>query len=626
MQAGDDASGKQVRCPKCQTISIVPAPQPAPVVQPLPEVIPDPEPQATAVSEKPPETPRKRESPPASGRRYHDVENDKDDKKTSKPQVRPRQRKAPSMIGPLLAMGGFVILMLGCLGAVGFGGWYVYAHNAEQRGMADGDQDHPFGPPARDGIGKQQPGGGFPDNPAFNGDPNQPRPPQPPDKITLNNGKFETQVGFVNPLNVAPTKCFEFEAKADTVYWAKCDDFNCTIQITRPDGQRAFEPKDPKWDAAFLAGRAGVYTITVEGNFLDRKQCKLTLREMDGSEQLPQAVRLTSEAPDLPALTTTFETRQTITSAAFSPNSKMLWIAHHASTLVYWDHAGMLRKGSYTLGEKNKPEALSVIGVDREGRLYGQLAKVAPGENLFDKHSVADIHVWEKLAPNKDDMPMPAPTKVLPLKGIVRRFINSPDGRWLYYLDVENRKLGRIDPDKVAVDKEIEQLSPGTRSFCVTGDGKRIYCCSESNRIDVINAATFKLEASVMLDRGQPTDIAATNSGLVYLVGGKVGDEGRSDNIMMVDLTRELPGQAKVIALAQWIYCEHVQVLPDQRAVLFGGDRRLFVYSIPKRPALFNPVFRESMVTDYFTPGEIVVSPDSRTVVYDRGTLLSISR
>jgi hypothetical protein len=287
----------------------------------------------------------------------------------------------------------------------------------------------------------------------------------------------------------------------------------------------------------------------------------------------------------------------------------------------------MLRKGSHKLGAANRPEGLTVIGVDREGRLYGQLTKDVNG-GRFGERPVADITVWEKLAPDKDNVPMPAPTKTLPLKGIVRRFINSPDGRWLYYLDTHNRKLGRIDPDKAAVDKEIDTISPGTKSFCVAADGKRLYCCSDSNRIDVIDAAAFKLEKSVKLDRGQPTDIGATNAGLVYLVGAQIGDAGlNGGNIMVVDLSAKvLPAEANVTVLPQWIHCRSVQVLPDQRAVLFAGDRRAFVYSMPSKPALFKPVSREFGVTDFFTPGDITVSPDSRTVVHDRGTLLSVSR
>ncbi len=161
----------------------------------------------------------------------------------------------------------------------------------------------------------------------------------------------------------------------------------------------------------------------------------------------------------------------------------------------------------------------------------------------------------------------------------------------------------------------------------MTADGKKIYCCSDSNRVDVIDAEAFKLERSVKLDRGQPTDIAATNGGLVYLVGTKIDEgPGASGNIMVVDLTRGAADSAPVIVLNQWILYKSVRVLPDQRAVLFGGDRRIATYSIPSRPAVFSPVAKETGVGDFFTPNEIEVSPDSRTVIHDISAIFSVSR
>jgi hypothetical protein len=353
---------------------------------------------------------------------------------------------------------------------------------------------------------------------------------------------------------------------------------------------------------------------------------KLTVRELGPDDTLPAALRLKTEAPGLPALQRSVERKAWLSAFAFSPDNKVFWMAHMDATLSYWDHPGMLRKGSYRMGDKQRPQGLTVLGVDKKGRLYGQMSPNTAGVHL-EGPNAADLSVWENLGPDREEVPMPASTKTLPLRGVVKRFVNAPDGRWLYFLDTHNRKLGRIDPEKAAVDKEIDQLSPGAKSFCMTADGKKIYVCSESNRIDVIDAEAFKVERSVKLDRGQPTDIAATNSGLVYLVGVKVdAAPGSSGNIMVVDLSRGARESAEVIVLNQWIHCKSVRVLPDQRAVLFGGDRRMFTYSIPARPGVFNPVAKETGVGDFFTPNEIEVSPDSRTVIHDIGAIFSVSR
>jgi hypothetical protein len=142
----------------------------------------------------------------------------------------------------------------------------------------------------------------------------------------------------------------------------------------------------------------------------------------------------------------------------------------------------------------------------------------------------------------------------------------------------------------------------------------------------VIDAEAFKLLRSVKLDRGQPTDIAASNSGLVYMVGARVDSGPGNSNTMVVDLTHGTPESAQVTPVSQWLIFRSVQVLPDQRAVLFGGEGRIFMYSMPSRPAQFSPVAKEYGITDHNTPNQIAVSPDSRTVLHDKGTILSISR
>jgi DNA-binding beta-propeller fold protein YncE len=224
-------------------------------------------------------------------------------------------------------------------------------------------------------------------------------------------------------------------------------------------------------------------------------------------------------------------------------------------------------------------------------------------------------------------MALPAPTRTIPLGGVVQRFVNAPDGRWLYFLDTHNRKLARIDPEKAAVDKEIDTLSPGTKAFCLTPDGKTIYCCSDSNRIDVIDAGEFKKARTVVLDKGQPTGIAASNEGVVFLVGQKVeGDPFTSSNCLVVDLRKAAADQAKVMTTDIGTVCQFVEMLPNQRAVLFSGDRRVIACSLPSNPALFRSVSREFSVRDYFMPGRIVVSPDGRTVLHDAAVILSVSR
>jgi hypothetical protein len=635
MQVGDDAAGRKARCPHCRAVIAIPAPAGAAPAAKEPTPAPPDRAEAAApeeesVSPSRPEKPRKKAdaAPRARSRRFDDEEYDD--------EPRPRRgRQQTSSSATMWIVAGVSGLVLVCAGCLGVGVWllipWVFPNLPD---AADDAPNRPAGPVA--GAGgfnpAPNPGGNPPaPNPARPMEPQKPPEPPPnrpaeapPTQMVLVNGKFEADVPADAPPQAGAR--YQFETKADAVdriqvtgnQWASARVLGRVGPLPQPRDRFGNELRQ---DFAFLAPQGGTFTVSV-----DHGPCRLAIRELGPDDVLPDAQRIRADAPaDFPTLHKTVEGKVWCSALAFSPDNKAFWMAHMDATLAYWDHPGMLRKGSYKLGTKDKPQGLTVMGVDRKGRLYGQLAANTAGVRL--EAGTADISVWENLAPpDRDNVPMPAPTRTIPLRGVVRKFVNAPGGRWLYFLDVNNRKLVRIDPEKGAADREIDTISPGTQSFCVTADGKKIYCCSNSNRVDVIDAEAFKLLRSVRLDRGQPTDIAATNSGLVYMVGAKVNAGPGNSNTMVVDLTHGAPESAQVIPVSEWIIFNSVQVLPDQRAVLFAGDRRITAYSMPSRPAQFSPVGKEYGLTDFFTPNQIAVSPDSRTVLHDVGTILSVSR
>ena len=141
----------------------------------------------------------------------------------------------------------------------------------------------------------------------------------------------------------------------------------------------------------------------------------------------------------------------------------------------------MSGRGYKTLGQR------LFACVDNQGRLYAQTSKGDRGPVSIAERGIGDINVYEKLDPANDTGSLPAPSKRIPLAGIVKRMLHSADGRWIYCLDTHNRRLVRIDTQKGAIDREVTNISTSTRSFCLTPDGKKIYCCSETNRIDVID-------------------------------------------------------------------------------------------------------------------------------------------
>jgi hypothetical protein len=552
-------------------------------------------------------------------------------------EVQPRRRRPPekSSALPMIALlvGGGTMLLFVLAAGIALTVYYLSAvqpvASTKEPGNPVFNPPPPVNPPVNPPIVNPVPN---PPDPMQNNNP--PFVAEAPINAVLDRGRFETQVNFdanaANPQNQQISKRYQFDTKADTVYWVQVkDNPQVRLKVSGPEGPVTPQPdrfgQQPQGELAFVVKQGGNYTALLECARFDAKPCKFTIREMDGTEPLPNRLKIKSADVDLPRL----EPVQTLdvydkqfSGAAFAPDGKHFYMAHGDNTLSYWEQPGSVKKGSYKM-----PDRLFALGVDGQGRLYAQASKGKGGPISTTQRGAGDISVWENLRPEQDDVPLPAPSKTISLGGVVQRFINSPDGKWLYYLDSHNRKLGRIDTATASIDQQIDKLSPGTKSFCMTADGKKIYCCSEHNRIDIIDTEPFQLSKTVRLNKGQPTDIAASNAGLLFLVGKNVGDQpfARS-NCMLVDLTKDIPEEANILPLTVGHHCQFVVLLPDQRAALFSGDRRVTVCSLPSRPALFQAATHEQQIRDYFMPGQLVVSPDSRTLLQDTGVVLSISR
>ncbi len=462
-------------------------------------------------------------------------------------------------------------------------------------------------------------------------------PKEPPTTVAFTDGKYETTIAFnaeQRPDQQRLSKEYRFEAKANTAYWiAAADSTRVGLRVMGPGG--AVGRKDSRFGGgkqiAFLAAKAGTHSVFVECFRHDAEPFKLTIKEMDGSEPLPNHLKIAPDANDLPtlakAITLNVYDKQ-FSSAAFSPDNKFFWIAHADSTLSRWENPGFERKGGY----KTTGQRLYAMCVDGQGRLYAQTGKADRGPVSIAARGVGDIDVYENLDPANETAALPAPTKRIPLAGIVKRMLHSSDGRWIYALDTHNRRLVRIDTEKGAIDKEIKNISTSVKSFCLTPDGKKIYCCSETNRIDLIDPVEFKLVRSVTIDKGQPVDIGATNEGIVFLAGSPSGQPfGGGGNAYVVDLTGKPADRAAVMPFDMGVGngtvgSSFVCMLPDQRAVLISGDRAVVAVNIPARPALTQLNVRERFREDYYAPGQMVLSPDGRTLLYDTGAILSVSR
>jgi hypothetical protein len=601
-------AGKKVHCPRCQAIAVVPERAPVPGSPGQLQSIPV----GTLEQARPlpPEARADVSPPPTEGAITQRPTRARGSEDSRAAGALRGLRAAPAKATPvglvLALVGAGVLLLLAGMGAV-IGWWYSSA-----AGPAPVASVSP--------VLAEKPAE------ALKEDPN------PPVKVTFVNGVFEAPINphpsEVQPPSMQITRRFQFEGKPDTFYWAQIKENLYVglkvvdLPVVLADSGLRRSPHGKEF--SFRTGRAGPCTVVLEWVRLEYAPCRLVLREMDGTIPLPSELRLFPGAVDLPRLERVKGPNSSdkyALGAAFAAENKGYWTAHSDGLLRFWELPAMVAKGSYKSGQR-----LFALAADRKGRVYGQLTE-AGREPFVIPRTIGDLGVWDDLMPEGDKNELPPPSKTIPLQGIVKRLLQSADGRWLYYLDVHNRILGRIDTATATVDKQIDNLSPGAASYCLTPDGKKIYCCSESNRIDVIDTLQFKLDKTIRLDRGKPTDIAASNEGLVFLIGEHFGLEvSKNSNCTCVDLTKGLPDQANVIPLAVEGHCFATVMLPDQRAVLFTGKDKIFACSLTAQPAFYTNIVREQYRDDNNDTVSLFLNSEGRLLVCGKGVVLSVGR
>ena len=180
-------------------------------------------------------------------------------------------------------------------------------------------------------------------------------PKEPPIAVAFTDGKFETTVTFnaeQQPGQQRLAKEYQFTTKADTAYSIVAPPTTrADVRVTGPDG--AIGRRDDRFGGgskqiAFLAAKAGIHSVFVECFHFDAQPFTLTIKELDGSEPLPNNLKLVSENKDVPTLAKAIKLNvydKQFTSAAFSPDNKFFWIAHADSTLSRWENPGFERKG-----------------------------------------------------------------------------------------------------------------------------------------------------------------------------------------------------------------------------------------------------------------------------------------
>ncbi len=578
-------NGPKVRCSSCMAAVAVPQ---------------DDVPEATLLPPTPPPTPPWNDPPRRRGPRRDE-------------EPGPRETNWPMIVG--LGLAGVTVL-----GFVAFIGIAIFLAATSA-------------PPGPKFAGPGRPRPVFDDKKGW-GPPDLPPPPverpdpilrKPPVQADLVAGKFSAdlplgQGAFPDGVNqiIQP---FDFIARDGAVYHVEVKgNPRTTLRIDGPAGELA-RPEDrfrERTQAAFAA-KAGKHTVTVTGQSFHPGACTLSIRELADGDALPEELRLPA-ATATPKLTVArkmgsiYDKR--LTAAAFTPDGRAFYAAHADGTLTAWSHPANEMVGTFTA-----KMSVEEMAADGRGRLYIRAFrsdKRRPPPRPGAPRERAPLLVYP--SPDAKSGALGDPVTALADADILR-LVPSKDGLWVYALDAARNKLLRVGGDGPKVAAEIT-LGPDVTSFCLTPDGRKIYACSSSNRIDEIDAAEFKLLRSVRISAGQPTGIAATDSGVCYLAGTL---ESRGNRYgLVVDIGRTKGEMAEAAGLGIWCHTRHALMMPDQKMVILSGDRRLNLCTVTDRPTVYRTMHREALYDGFNTPARAWPSPDGKTILWDHGHIVTV--
>src|SRR5262249_45972920 len=106
------------------------------------------------------------------------------------------------------------------------------------------------------------------------------------------------------------------------------------------------------------------------------------------------------------------------------------------------------------------------------------------------------------------------PTAVLPVGGTVTGLRLAPDRPWLYYLNLTDAKVARVDAETLRRDREL-RLAEGTDTLALSRDGRSLIATAPAGGgkqgrglVQLVDADTLTLRKSFAV-AAAPYDVAA---------------------------------------------------------------------------------------------------------------------
>jgi WD40 repeat protein/mono/diheme cytochrome c family protein len=322
-----------------------------------------------------------------------------------------------------------------------------------------------------------------------------------------------------------------------------------------------------------------------------------------------------------------------VKSVAFSPGGSRLLSGGNDATVRLWDAA--TGKEVRVFRKHGEPlVGVAFIAAGRETLSASRDAVVLPWR--IDRLP----GYWEAIGPPREE-PGPGidnprttppsrsdlqPTTVLTVGGTISQVLLSPDKQTLYYLNLTEGVLGRLDLR--TRERTRLRLADATEAICLTPDGSMLFATAAVKsgqattcNLQMIDPVKMEVRKSWSIPTA-PYDLAATDKGLVFISGAG----GEWSDIAVVDAHKK----GEVVARWGGVWNRSfLQMSHDQQRVYHATQGvtpgSLEAIVVPKKLDEAPPTYKAPLQARVALGGEFQITPDGRYLLCKNGTVLKLS-
>jgi WD40 repeat protein/mono/diheme cytochrome c family protein len=229
-----------------------------------------------------------------------------------------------------------------------------------------------------------------------------------------------------------------------------------------------------------------------------------------------------------------------VKSVAFAPDGRRLLSGATDATLRLWDPEA----GAEPRVFRKHAEAVVAAAFIDDGKATLSASRDAVVKRWVLQKATPTPYDPPTIEPPNSTAPAPkgdlAPSATIPVGGTVGALYLSPDRKWLYYLNVTDAKLGRVETATGRRGRELK-LAEGTDALVLSHDGKMLTATAPVHddgktacRVQVIDPAKWEVSKSFMA-AAVPYDVAVSDAGLAYVSGG----DGDWTDVAVIDPAKE---------------------------------------------------------------------------------------